>query len=194
MTEFSSAPGFVKINYTISGITHHAKIHCFPVGDLVPGEEPNLSPKVGAPILFSTAVAAYVNVAKAMFFTDALFNDAEVWSQPTEDDDPIWIYTTSLAVAGTSVVATAVNRQVVLTLRTALGHLAKLYFMDVSGGFPNDTRETNPIANPVVDAIADYAIGASSWIIGKDNGSLVIPIAWQSKTSDALRKKRLFGV
>lgn len=191
MTVYDLAPSFVKLKYTFAGMQHTQTIPCALAGDLIPGEEPDISRKVGSPTSFSTAIDTYVAVFKTFFGAGMDINFAEAWSKPTPADDPIWIFTYAVGVAGTAGVASKEALQMTVTFRTALGHLAKWYAMEVSGGFDDNSRDTYPFSDGGATSIATYLTGGNSIFLGRDNASLVVPISVKWKYNDVILNKRL---
>lgn len=187
----SLAPAFIKLYYTFSGIQHVQTIPVAPSGALVPGVMPSLNTKSASPVTMAVGVDAYVVLLKAMYGATVDINNAEFWSQPLESDDPIWIYTHPIGVIGTNSTASVLMTQMVISFRTGLGGIYKLYMMEPSGFFPVNVRETYPFVAGVATNLANYLIGSTSWFAGRDNGVLVVPINRTTKFNDALRKRRL---
>lgn len=192
MTHHTFAPGgFVKIFSTQNGVTHVQSVGVDVVSGYTVGEEPSFTPNVGSDVLMSVAVDAYITLLKPIFGPDTSFNQAEYWSKPTDESDPVWVFTHPIGEVGTGSTASADMLQAVMSFRTALGGLFRLYFMEISGDVPVNFRTSWPFgAGPYLN-LANYLVGDDGWIIGKDNGALVVPIYFTSKYNDALRKKRM---
>jgi hypothetical protein len=190
MMSHGLARAFCKIQYTQNLLLHVQTLPLAYVGTAIPGVEPDVSPKVGADIPFSTFVDAYTDLMQPLYGTDTAISTAEFWFMPTDTSDPIWIWTEAVGKAGTATTASADLLQSVMTFRTALGGLFRLYNMEISGEIPVNYRSVWPFsAGPYLN-MANYLIGDSSPVIGRDDASLVVPIAFTTKYNDALRKKR----
>lgn len=192
MAHNSLAPGFVKVQYTFAGLTHHATLPVIPSGFLIPSVEPSFVPNGGGTVLMGTAVDAWIDLVLPFFGSGTDFISAEFWSKPTPESDPVWIYTHPIGESGSAGTAGVQMLQHVTTYRTAAGGLFKQYFMEVSGIITPNTRDPYPFTSGgISDLLADYLIGTSGWIYGRDGGKIVLPLYATAKTNDALRKRRL---
>lgn len=192
MTHHTYAPGgFVKIFTLQNGVTHVMTLPVNVLSGYVVGEEPSLHPKVGSPVLFSTCVDDFVTLLKPLFGTDTSFSTAEYWAKPDDEDDPFWVYTHSVGEVGTGAAASADMLQAVMSFRTYLGGIFRLYLMEISGDVPVNFRTSWPFGAGAYLNLANYLIGDDGWVIGMDNGSLVVPMNFTTKFNDALRKKRM---
>jgi hypothetical protein len=191
MTEYSLAPGFVRLRYTGSSIEH---IQTLPVnvnGLPTISEDPTFNLKGLGTKLMSEAVDEYVDVLKGMFSNTVTINDAEFWYQPEPEDDPYWIFTHPVGVTGTAATASVPERQSVISYRSGLGHNAFHYEMEVTGDIPGSQRQNFPTTKTYVNALNTYLVGSTSFITARDGGFLIVPIWWTTKNNDALRKKIL---
>lgn len=192
MATHSLSPGFVKLYYTFSGIQHVMTLPVNPTEtNPVVGEEPSFTRRNGTTALMSTLVLEWVTLVKAIYAPTAEFQSAEYWSAPT-GEDPVWIYTQTLAIVGTSGSANISMSQRVMTFRTTIGGVYKAYFMECDGAVVLNTRDAYPFSGAPNAAIATYLIGLTNWILARDNGYPIAGINLSTKTNDALRKKRLF--
>lgn len=190
MTINSLAPGFVKIKYNLGAMEHVKQFQVQATGTITVGEEPSFTPNIGSPILMSTAVDALIVKLKPFFGSNTSFSSAEYWNQPTAADDPTWIFTHPIGVVGTATAASDILLQAVMTFRTALGGIYRDYLMEVSGDTSVNLNVPYPFGAGTFNDLATYLIGASGWILGRDNAALVVPIRVKTKYNDALRKKR----
>ena len=191
MAHNSLAPGFIKLKYTFSGITHVQTIPVNPSGSPVVGSEPNLTPKTGSAISMSQFITDYMVVFRPMFGSGTAIDVAEFWKQSAPEDDPIWIYDHPINLAGSSGTASANYLQSVITFRTALGGLFKWYGMEVSGSIAVNTRTAGPAFAGSILALSNYLKGSTSCFLARDNATLMSPIFHSTKYNDALRKRRL---
>jgi len=183
------SPGFVKIRYTGPSGTHFQTLPVNPTGEYSPGSEPNFDPKVGSPVAMSTAVDAYIALAKVDFGASVTFVSADYWQQPTPEDDPVWIFTHPLGVAGTAGTDSSPARQSVMSFRTSLGGIFFWYGVDCTAAIAATLRDSYPFARGSSKAIADYLMSNDSWVLGRDNGTLAAAIWQTGKVNDALRKR-----
>lgn len=181
------SPAFVKIKYTVGSRVHTATIPTIPYGSVIPGSEPNVTVRTGVPRVFSTAVTDWVTLAKVFFAATGTFDTAEFWSKPNPTDDPVWIYTHSIGVAGTSAGGTYTSSQMAMTFRTAAGGLYRAYLMETAVAV--NSNWTYALLPADQKAFADYLMGNTSWIYGRDNAFLVACLFSRTKTNDALRRQ-----
>lgn len=187
----SLSPAFIVVRYTRSTVPHTSIIPTKFSGTPTPGSNPNLLNHFGVAVDFESAMAAWAILLQDMFSTAVTLDTAEVWSQPTPDDDPVWIFTTGLALTGTRSGTAVVAGQQVLTFRTHLGGLFRLYFMETPVP-PNQVATYAGMANPELE-LANFVTGATSWLYGRDNGQPILTLGWKTKTNDVLRRKLLTG-
>lgn len=189
MAGHSLSPGFIEIQYTYSNLLHKMRLPVQPGNGWATGVEPNLVQKNGVDVPMSTAVDAFITLIKTMFNAATEFVKAEAWFYPTGAGDPIWVYTHALGVAGTAGTPNTNMAQGVITFRTLIGGVFKLYLME--GAFTVNSRNSWPFGAGNPTNVANYLIGSTSWVYGRDNGSLVVPMWFTTKTNDKLRKIRL---
>lgn len=183
------SPGFVVITYAIGTRIHKMTLPVFPAVPDPLATNNELYENDGDVIVFGTAVTAFVNLIKGFYNTATDFTSAELWSKPTPADNPLFIEAVTLALNGTSGTVPVVDGQAVLTHRTTGGGLHRLYLMEST--FPANTRELNPFASGALNSLSAFMRGVNGWVKGRDGGQLTAPIAFTTKTNDALRKRRL---
>jgi hypothetical protein len=150
---------------------------------------PDLVTKNGSTITLAAAVTELLAVVRPFFHTSIDFIAAEAWFTPTLSSDPIWVYTHAIGLAGLSATAVTFMSQTVLSFRTLLGGIAKIYFMEASVSI--NTRASFPFGAGPTTNLANYATGGTSIWRGRDDSVLVVPMWQTTKTNDAIRKKRL---
>lgn len=186
MTVNSLSPGFVKLAYNSNGHDHIMTLPCVPYGTVTPGVEPQFTINNDGSLDMEDAVGAFVEAIDHLFHTGTSFGEATFWSQPTPDDDPLWIYSYTEGAAGASGTANVALSECVMSFRTNLGGLLKLYLME--GWVPVNTRDVPPWAAGFL-SVFTYMSGSTGWVRGRDNGKVVGYINVTAKTNDALRKK-----
>lgn len=189
MTHNSLDPGFVIIHYTRGAVPHQQVIPVLWSTAPTVGADPSLLTKAGGTVLGSVGVNAYILLFKVLFFTDVTFQDAEFWYKATETSDPVWIFTHPLGVAGTGVGSSTIAHQIAMTYRTGTGGIFRLYAMEPAAVWAGNQKQSWPTWNVGGANVANYLMGTTSWVVGRDNGYLVVPIRLQTKTNDALRRK-----
>jgi hypothetical protein len=135
---------------------------------------------------FSTVVDYYGDAMAPFIHENESITTASIWSQPTPEDDPVWVYETTLAINGTNATAVTPHMQRLFTWRTSLGGLMKTVMMDVPGTV--NVRGTPPYGG-INATFATFFLGDANFVIGRDGGKPVAAIKYYTKTNDALRRK-----
>lgn len=191
MAHNSLWPAFVVLNYTANGHEHIMRIPVQCDTDYTPGL-PFGSVQIwdgdGLDVNLETSLDAYLDLVKIFYKTTDTFNTANFWVYPTPESDPLWISGQALGVSGTNSGANLANGQVVMTYRSYFGGIARHYFMEPV--VIANQRLKPPFSVTDIDNLTDYVTSiAGGWIKARDNGRLVVPIAWTTKINDELRKK-----
>lgn len=184
-------PGFIQIHYTTSLIPHKMTIPVVPLPGWIPGNEPTLETNGVVDKIMSTAINEFIVLIKPFFAATTEFHRAEAWFYPAGVDDPVWVYTHIIGVVGTGAGAFAAASQGVLTFRTGLGGIYKLYMMEITSSIAINSRDAYPFGSALNTNLATYLLGSGGWVFGRDNETLVVPLNYTTKTNDALRKRRL---
>jgi hypothetical protein len=130
-------------------------------------------------------------VFRPMFSSLTTIISAEFWYQPTPTSDPIWIYEHPINLPGTTGATSVSMGQIVITFRTALGGLARLYLMEPAAAHTVNVRVNGTALTGTNLAISNYVKGPTSVFLGRDNAALMVPIFYTTKINDALRKRRM---
>lgn len=191
MTEYSPAPAFGRLIYSVNGREHVHQVNLtIPAGGTPDvGDEVVMTTPNGEGVEFSIFAAAYYDLVKPMYHTSTDFSRFEYWSKPTSIADPVFITAHTISGHGTSSTSNVADAMLTVTARTRAGHLAKFVFMESI--FSKEYFDPAPIANANLAALMDYIIGVESPIIARDNSRVFFPLRGIGKASDALRKRRL---
>jgi hypothetical protein len=184
-------PGFIKLTYTVNAIQHTMIQPVLPAAGWVVGVEPMISVKTGADQLMSTAVNAFVTLLRPLLFTASSIDAAEAWFITAPGGDPIWVYTHPIGLAGTGAGSAGLMQQLVISFRSSVGGTYRLYVMEHIASILPNVRTAYPWGAGVVKTLADWLTSAASYVIARDGGELIVPVWYNTKFNDALRKKRL---
>lgn len=186
------APAFVKLFYNRTGLLkpHVKTIPVKPSGSVTPGTEPNLLEHDSTGIAFGDGVDALVDLAKEIYSTAFTFTHAEFWSQPTKDDDPLFIFDHSIGVTGVLTGAYTKAVQTVITYRTGAGGLMRDYWME--NNVAADIVAFPPFSTDYGN-LSDYWLSDAGWGWGRDNAKPTSVISLKTKTNDALRRALITG-
>ena len=191
MSHNALSPAFVKLTYVVATRAHIATIPVNYTGSDAPGSSAssvNLTAPSGA-VTFAAFIDAYVAAIVDFFNTGASITMAELWKQPTPDDDPLFISVYTVGEAGTSASATVAASQANFSFRSATGGKAHLRFMETR--YSINLRDDFPFGATERADFAIYVTSLDCPIIARDGGRLVVPIRFVTKTNDVLRKRQL---
>ncbi len=187
MSEHPIAPGWVDILVNDGKRNHHNKLPVSPAGTVTIGTEPSFQTKGGSSVPMSDLVAAWATLIKPFYAAAVTIVEADFWSQPSAESDPVWVYAVPIGVIGTATGATTYTRQYMETFRTMSGNLLKLVFLPCAASIPVDVAGGLTVTDP----IAAFVVSNDDWIIGRDNAFPAAPLSYSVKTNDALRRKEL---
>lgn len=133
-------------------------------------------------------VDEYVDVLRALMDDGVTFQYAELYTKSI-DEDPTFVTTAALNLAGTSTAGTRPATTLTVSFRTAEGGNGKVVLVD-------QVRDANLKLLPPsfsgateVEALADYLVSSSSIVLGRDTSYPIQVTKALTKTNDALRKK-----
>lgn len=187
MTQYDLSPFFIKVTHNDTHRDHIMTIPTKPNSPPIVGTDTGLLRRDGDPISFVDWFTEFSAVLKTFFHSGHLITNADFWSKPTPDDDPVWVYSIAGSVAGTATGATQYKQEIVQSYRSGLGNIAKVYILAPSADYPND----NVHALTTADAMAAYIVGPSSVWVARDTSKLIAPLKSSSKTNDKLRELEL---
>jgi hypothetical protein len=153
----------------------------------VPGTPHSLIVNDGSDYTFSVVIDSFCSLAKVFFNTATDFVSAELWSQPTDSDNPVFLELVSPAVSGTSANPLITYGQWVITLHTTEGIVQRMYMME-------SVLTVNQIVNfPVpagtIKSFVDYLAGTTGPIRTRTGGKIVAGKRYLTKTNDMLRRR-----
>jgi len=187
----SLSPAFIRLYYSNSGRQHVSVLPTKFFGTPVPGTAPNVLIHSDGSNTFTAFMSVYINALDVFFDTITSFDYADIWSQPTPEDDPVWIYTYNSGAIGTSVTNLEIASQLAMSFRTSLGGVLRIYMMEQAE--PVNQAVSYADMGVGAKAFADLVIGGSSAIYGRDGGKPVACLGYKTKTNDVLRRRILTG-
>jgi len=193
MTVNSISPGWLKVSYFVGTHPHHQILPIKPITP-VPGESDGFATTKDGDTysIPSWLEEQYYPAWQPLFSTAASINQVELWSKPTPDDDPIWIFTYSGAgIVGTAGGTAVAAGQLMLTYRSLGGGIFKQYFMETP--YPVNVVDPAPFSNAAQAGMADVITNNLSIVCARDNGFIGAELKSLTKTNDALRKKYLLN-
>ena len=161
-----------------------------PSGTPSVGTDASLFKRSGDEIAFSDAIAAITTVLLPITSHLITLTHAELWSQPTPNDDPLFIFDVDISAVGTDSASFVTAEQLVITYRTNLGGLYRFYQME--GTAAVDIVAFPPFSTAYANW-SNHLLGLDDVIVGRDGGYPSSVISLKTKTNDALRRKLITG-
>lgn len=192
MAENALSPGFVRLRYTANGHPHVQTFGVNLTGEQTSDETPVLNKGGGEVDLAAWLTETYAEAWSAFYNAADSLDEAEVWSQPTPADDPIFTRLIPIAVIGIAASPAAqIAAQGVLSLRTSAGGIAKVYLMEPRVAL--NVHDPRPFADNRVSGLGGVLVSGASCFYGRDNSYPILALTWNTKTNDALRKKYILN-
>jgi len=192
MTALPRGPYIFQIPYTITGFSHKFEVNCDVIGDVSPGDAPDiveLRTKGEGPIPLDDCANELWTVLRTIFSTTTLASVYSLYKANALNTDLEFITGGSLGIANGSNAATpALAQQGIFTLRSAGGHIAKLQVMET----PIALNTRGPLGSLSGEALAirNYALSSSSFIAARDRSFLIAPLNESWSQNEALSRKR----
>lgn len=183
----SLAPGYVRVTYSGTLFPHHMTVPVQYVLSPIPGEEPDLVLKDETTLGAIAAIAAFIAVILPFFKNTTQFGLAEAHTVDAVTGEDQFIYAWDLGVTGSGSAANIPASQTVLTFKSRLGTLYRLYLME--GNQPLNQHALPPYTG-VIDDLVEFVKGDSSPIYARGNSFIFGAVSFITKTNDSLRKQQ----
>ena len=184
----SLAPGFARITYSGTLFPHHMTIPVNYSGTPTPGSEPTLVLKDSTTASGSDALYGLISVILPFFDDATHFGLAEFHAvdADTGEDSFLWAY--NIGLTGTGSGANVATGQTIVTFKTSIGSLYRLYMMEGLNA-PNQ-HVLPPFGDAILDDLAAFVVGDTSPIYGRKNAYPFVPVSYITKSNDKLRKQQ----
>lgn len=190
MTNDGLANGYFKVTYLTEFAAHVQTIPVKLVGTLIPGQPfGEVELKSGDTDGIAPVVDDYTDRLAAMLPPQATVAQTEVWSKPTADANPLYLYTYEVAKIGTLNLPGVRASQFTVTFRSNLGGVGRFVLLDA--GLPLNRKYPITFAGlpqPFID-FAGWLVSGPSFFRARDNGYPIALLNALTKTNDKLRKK-----
>lgn len=190
MTLYKPGPYEVEITYIAGSFEHKQRLNCqvtaeADIGD--PFADFTVLQRNGGNIALNTAVDAYILLMKACYATEANITVANLYKYTAGTYDKSFLSTYDINVTGVSG-STQLNHQTMLTFTTRLGNVMKINYMDDTNVLNTRIPIKDAAAN--LQAVANYLVGGTSWIIARDGSFPVGKLNSVGGQNEALFKRR----
>jgi hypothetical protein len=184
-------PYQVRLNYTVDGRKHQQRLNVDETSGAVSGlpfASYDLATFGAADVDLQVAVDNWISLIDNIFNTAATaFIDAELWKFTPGGNDAVFWASYTIGETGAGGGAAITDGQARMSFISQEGGTMFLDFMEsTEGPAPTDSF---PFPDASVDAIADFVIGATNWILAKDTSYPVAARFWNPGINEALFKK-----
>jgi hypothetical protein len=179
------SPGYIRQTYDGTLFPHHMVCPVNIDLGVTPGVEPDITLKDASTLGVIAAWAAFLAVIKPFFPSAIHFGLAEVHTVDPATGLDTFIFAWNAGVVGVSGGASVVAGQEILTFKTSIGSLYKLYLMEPS--VPVNLRVLPPYTDPASLALSNFVVSGASPVYGRKNAYPFVPISLITKTNDKLR-------
>lgn len=187
-TPKSLAPGYVKMTYSGVLFPHHMTIPVYYDGAITPGSEPDIVLKNTTTQSVSEMLADFLTHIVPFFPDTVLFGLAEAHAVNADTGEDTFIYSWNADTVGSGATARVPCLQLVMTLKSKIGSLYRLYLMEPS--YDPNIKSLPPFSDGAADSLADYLTGDLSPIWARKNAYLFTPVSLISKYNDKLRRQQ----
>lgn len=189
-------PGPYEIDYTllISGIERHIRYNCVPTTTPTPGaplSTVNLMTRSGTPRAADTCVNELWTWVRLQYSNAVSCTGVTLSRYTPASFEKTYVTAATVSTpAGGNVAATVLASQRVMSYRSANGGILKLTFIE--GIFTGNTRLAL-VANASGtndQKLAAYTIGATSWMVARDDGFAIAPVYLTDGQNERAFKQR----
>ena len=191
MTQYYPGPYEVEIQYVEGGITHKQRLNCnlglvAPVGS--PFSAFNVLTRAGTPLALNTAVDAYVALLKPRMAVSTNITVATLFQYTPDSFDKSFMATYDVNQLGTNGAGVSLNHQTIMTFVTSLGNPFRWTVLDDASAL--STRIPIRDAVAMLQNMANYLVGNTSWIIARDGAFPTGKLNSSEGQNEALFKAR----
>lgn len=181
--------GFMLLFYGTGSNIHKMKrwVTVSTVG--TPGTSHDLIDNDNSPVTFEAAIIRLMTPLKPLFSTTTDFISAELWSQPTDGDNPLFLQQYSPGESGTSGSAVVLYSQQVISLNTTTGEKMLFYMMNLPGAI--NVVINFPVGAGTLKTLVDFLASDQGFFITKTGGKVIGGKRFLTKTNDQLRRRGL---
>lgn len=175
-------------------MTHEQRLNCVVDSSPVPGTDfadITVETRSGANIALDVAVDQWVNLLQPNFHTSSEFVLAELWKYTPDTFDASFISAYEIVEVGTSVGATVVAGQAILSFRTVNGGIMRLNLMESIHAVGQ--QQTFPTSVVVINDIADAIVASTNEWYARDNSYPISRYKFSPGQNEALFKRRFRG-
>lgn len=181
------APAYLKVYYTSNG---HEHVMTLPVKNDGTGADFDLILYDDTTESQAEAMTDLVTLLQPLFNEADSFAGWEAYTQADCESAPVFRNAgTFTSIEGSNPSADEPWSQGVMTFKTSAGGRGRFQLME--GVFNPNSKLAAPTFTGALEDLRDFLVGNTSFIYGRDNGKLLLPLNWVTKINDKLRDKFL---
>lgn len=191
MTQYLPGPYELELFYTEGGLTHKQRLNLElavegAVGD--PFTSFSTLTRGGAVVAMDVATLAWVNLIKTQFAGTTNFTIANLYKFVPGTTEKNFLATFDVNLVGTGAGSYVPSQQLFLTFTTQLGNGVKVVFLEGQTAF--NVRVPLRDANASIQAIANWIVSTSNWILARDESYPVGKLNLVGGQNEAIFKRR----
>jgi len=185
------APGFIRLRYSGSSQPHTQVIPINFASAPVPGVDPTLLTSSLTEVLFTVAIAEYVDsVLAAQFDSTTNFGFADIYAVDDETGIRTFIYTTNLGEVGDNVGTNVALVEGVWVYKTTAGKPLKVYVMEAV--YAANVRNIGTVPADARATMNTYILGSTNIFYGRQDAWPLAFMTFTTKVNDVLRRRSGF--
>lgn len=189
--QYYPGPYEVEIFYVEGGITHKQRLNCKivaegNVGD--PFSAFSVEQRNGSAVSLDNALGSYTNLMKVIFAASSNITIANLYKYAPNSYDKTFLATHDINLVGTGAGGANLNHQLMLTFTTQAGNGMRLTWLDDNNTL--DTRIPIRDAGTPINNLANFVVGATSWIVARDGTYPIGRLNSVQGQNEALFKRR----
>lgn len=187
----SLAPGYIRGTYSGALFPHHMNIPVNFSGTPVPGTMPTLLTKSGGTVAADVAYNTFLGPILPNFNNGTVFGLTEVHTVDATTGEDQFIFAWDANQTGLNTDPRVPTSQAVMTFKSRLGTLYRLYLME--GVASPGVKLLPPLPGTVFPAMVDYMLSDDSIVWARKNAYLFSVVSYITKLNDKLRKQQGLG-
>lgn len=184
------SPGFVKWNYSGTGLPHFEIIPINFASPPTPGVLPDLLTSSGATKGFDVFMGEWYNAISDSYAPDTLFGIAEIYKVDATTGIRTFLYALDSDSPGTSSDPQQALVMATWSFKTIGGGILKVTAME--GVYAENARNVGRVPPGPRQTVIDYIVSGDNCFYGRDNSYPLAFKTFTSKINDKLRKAEGF--
>lgn len=187
-------PYEVVLEMTVNTLIHEMKWNCAAVGNPAigtPASTISFQNRGGGTTLMDTAIGALWAFIRPHYNTAVTVGSVSLWKYVPGTFQKNFITASGVTLpAGSAAAAINPAHELILTMRSANGGIAKITMEETSQTFIGQIPLIANASGSITQQLAAYLISSASWVLARDDAFLFAPYRQLGGTNEAIFKKR----